>query len=543
MDNESNTPNQIITPSNLDNSPENKPFTINQENKPKKSKKIKLLIASVLVIAVAGASAAAFLTMKKEDKPELVKKDIPVLKYALQSDGLNIDLPIANIDLDTTGLLYQTHEGLVSWDNETNFAPAIAKSWSSPNSTTWEFVIESNRLFNTGAKITPEAIKASIDAYIALDPQLPAIQTIDKVEAVGNDKIKITTKTPDAILLNRLAILFIYDTKYEKGKAWQSGSGAYTLKDSSTLDNDNLALSAVDSHPKGRPYVREIQVTNLSTIKDAKEELNKGTFDLQTDGPTSEAESKKISNYTLNLKKASGAYSLRLNNRDGKILSNKKVRQAIAYGLDMQKVIDADSGLAGTRASQIVSDLIPGFNPAIKAIDADVDKAKSLLTEAGYKNEPIKVGYFAGRQDKPMIEIINQLKAIGINVETETKDNGGDFVEAIMNNAYDIVSASSLTNYGDLSDIASDVGGKNSYVPNYYNPEVDEALDKASTVFEPQERLVELQKISKLIADDYGVIPIRYSLYPTYHRNTIVIGDNDFPSESFGIYFYNIYGK
>jgi len=509
-----------------------------------KSGKKKGIAALAVALIVAALGYGLWMVTKDDKVVVVVKKDVPVLKYGVLSDALNLELPYESADEDTLQLYRQTHEGLVAWSEETNLVPALAKSWTSPNDTTWEFVLDSGRTFHTGKAVTPEAVKASIEAFINLDPELPGVQTISSVTAEGTDKVKIVTKAPDATLLNRLASLPIFDTTYEKGQSWNSGSGAYKLKEASEVTENSLTLTADDSYHLGRPYVREVQVTNLNAEEDLPALLKDGSIDVSTDGPVDEATAKSYTAYSFVTKKGSGAYSLRLNTiKSGGVFSNKTVRQAVALGIDTAKIREADKSLTGASANQLVPETIPGYNPAIKDVTPDVAKAKQLLADAGYTNKVVTVGYFAGRQDAAMLEVIRQLKELGFNVQAATKDSGADFITAINDGAYDMISTTSLSNINDLSDVAADVGGKNSYTPMYYNAEIDTKLAAANAIFDASKRLVELQGISKFIVEDYGFIPIRYTLYPLYVKSNLETGKNDIPTISFGAYFYKVYGK
>jgi len=538
------TPN-VITPGGA---PQTGPAQPSQNQAPqasnKKSNKKKGVVFLAIALIAAALGYGLWVVTKDDKVVVVVKKDVPVVKYGVQSDALNLELPYESADEDTLQLYRQTHEGLVAWSQETSIVPSLAKSWTSPNDTTWEFVLDSDRTFHTGKAVTPEAVKASIEAFIKLDPELPSVQTIASVTAEGTDKVKIVTKAPDATLLNRLASLPVFDTTYEKGQSWNSGSGAYKLKEGTEATENSLTLTADETYHLGKPYVKEVQVTNLNAEEDPSAQLKDGSLDISTSGPVDDATAKSYSAYNFVTKKGSGAYSLRLNTikTDG-VFSNKTIRQAVAIGLDTAKIREADKNLTGVPANQLVPETIPGHNPDIKDVTTDVAKAKQLLKDAGYTNKVVTVGYFAGVQDGPMLEVARQLKELGFNVQTATKDSGADFIGAINDGAYDVVANTSLSNINDLSDVAADVGGKNAYIQMYYNPEIDTKLAAANAIFDNSKRLVELQEISKFIVDDYGFIPVRYTLYPLYVKSNLETGKDDLPTVSFGAYFYKVYGK
>lgn len=518
--------------------------------KPPKKKKSWLVVLIVLLAVGLVGGAAYMLLGSKSDTGDStaseVKNDIPLLKMGISSDSLNVDLPFDSLSDDTLQLFQQTHEGLVSWSNLTNIVPALAKSWTTDTTgTTWVFTIDTSRKFHTGKPVTPEAIKASIDAFIALDAELPTVLTIDKVTVKGTDAVEIVTKTPDATLLNRLASMPIYDTEYPEGQAWASGTGAFTLKKDTVPTDTTLMLVADDNYRLGRPYVREIEVTSLGTYEDAQKMLQDGTLDIATYGPSDEATVSSLSaNYTYTPMKGTGSYALRFNTiRDGALFKEAKLREAVAYVIDNDKIIAADENQPGVPTNQIVPETIPGYNPNLPTITPDLTKAKTLMTEGKYTNQVVKVGYFKGVQDAPMLEVVRQLKEAGFNVQESFKESGREFAGAIEAGEYDIISASSLSSINDLTDVAADMGSSSSYTPMYFDPTVDTMISEANATFDPAARLAKLQDISKFFADQHGVIPVRVSTYPNYVKKTIVTGSMDLLTPSNPYYLYKIYGK
>jgi ABC-type transport system substrate-binding protein len=62
---------------------------------------------------------------------------------------------------------------------------------------------------------------------------------------------------------------------------------------------------------------------------------------------------------------------------------NLKVRQALNYAIDKQRIVQLLNGRA-TTANQILPPLMPGYDAAYTGYEYDPDKAKALLTEAGF---------------------------------------------------------------------------------------------------------------------------------------------------------------
>jgi peptide/nickel transport system substrate-binding protein len=69
---------------------------------------------------------------------------------------------------------------------------------------------------------------------------------------------------------------------------------------------------------------------------------------------------------------------------EGNPFLDLRVRQAFAHAIDAQAIIDRVMQGQATLATQYAMDRVNGYNPALTRLEYDVEKAKSLLTEAGY---------------------------------------------------------------------------------------------------------------------------------------------------------------
>lgn len=67
-------------------------------------------------------------------------------------------------------------------------------------------------------------------------------------------------------------------------------------------------------------------------------------------------------------------------------LSDKRVRQAIAHVVDVDEIINSVINSPLKRISTIVLPDMPGYDDSLKPVQLDIDKAKSLLAAAGWKD-------------------------------------------------------------------------------------------------------------------------------------------------------------
>src|ERR1043166_4562058 len=64
--------------------------------------------------------------------------------------------------------------------------------------------------------------------------------------------------------------------------------------------------------------------------------------------------------------------------------SDKRVRQAIAYAIDVDELIKTVLDRKGVRVATMLPSMHCGYDPSLKPIKQDVAKAKKLLAESGH---------------------------------------------------------------------------------------------------------------------------------------------------------------
>ena len=129
--------------------------------------------------------------------------------------------------------------------------------------------------------------------------------------------------------------------------------------------------------------------------------------------------------YVQNVRHANAVQLLALNNEFGPF-KDVRVRQAVAYAVDPDEIIETVSYGLGTKAGTPV---IPGlekyFDDELTDVyDVDVDKAKALLKEAGQENLSFTIRVPSNYQvhvDTAQV-ISNQLAKAGITVDIESVD-------------------------------------------------------------------------------------------------------------------------
>ena len=113
-------------------------------------------------------------------------------------------------------------------------------------------------------------------------------------------------------------------------------------------------------------------------------------------------------------------------------LQDVKVREAISYAIDKDALISQVMPAGTQKATQFMPEVVNGYNKSVKTYDYDVEKAKSLLAEAGYDesnpltldfNYPVNVSRpYMPTPEQTFTVLASQLEEAGIKVNPITNE-------------------------------------------------------------------------------------------------------------------------
>ena len=162
------------------------------------------------------------------------------------------------------------------------------------------------------------------------------------------------------------------------------------------INGESVQFVANEKYYKGRPKLDKVvvQVVPSSSISEA---LKVGKYDIATPFPTNQFDSvKNLSNVSV-LGRPEMAYSYigfklgtfdtskKINVYDESSKMNEsKLRQAIAYGMDIETVTEVIYQGLYKRANSLIPPVFSFHDASLKGYYYDVNKAKVLLDEAGY---------------------------------------------------------------------------------------------------------------------------------------------------------------
>ncbi|WP_420962453.1 ABC transporter substrate-binding protein [Brucella sp. IR073] len=306
--------------------------------------------------------------------------------------------PIDTFFVQWAAVATNIFDGLTWRGPDLKVAPGLAESWEElDNGKRIRFKLRQGVKFHNGEPFDAEAVKFTFDRLLGTEgskgPQRSNYTAIDTVEIIDPYTVDMKLKTPDPVLLTKLAGYgaMIVPPKYikEKGEDYFNlnpvGTGPFKFV--SYAPKVDIKLAANPDYWGGAPKLSELEYRFIAEPATAVAELQAGRVDLVIPPTIPIGMIPVIQNDPkLEVLSIPGPTvdALRFNTRDG-ITADPRVRKAIIMAIDRATIVK--SILAG-QASEIASfqsALSFGYDPNLKPLPYDPDGAKKLLAEAGVK--------------------------------------------------------------------------------------------------------------------------------------------------------------
>lgn len=216
---------------------------------------------------------------------------------------------------------------------------------------------------------------------------------IKQIKALDANTVEFDLCQPDVAFLSKIAVnSFAIQQKDWLAKALADGSyldqpngtGPYTLQE--WVKGDHMTFAANPNYWGTAPVAPTAILRWSTEAAQRLTELQAGTVD-GIDNPGADDFAKIQADSTLKLDPREGlnVFYLGMNVLD-KPWDNEKVRQAIAIGIDRQRLVDNFYPPGSTVATHFVPCAIPGGCEGPEWPAYDPVKAKQLLADAGYPN-------------------------------------------------------------------------------------------------------------------------------------------------------------
>jgi len=421
----------------------------------------------------------------------------------------------------------------IRFDDKWNPQPYLAESWeTSADGKSITLHLVKNATFHDGKPITSADVAFSVQTvkdnhpFKTMFAPVTSVETPDAHTAI----INFSAPHPAALLAMSGALLPILpkhvygdgqDAKKHPANSKPVGSGPFMLAEFKPGEHVILKKNP-NFFIKDRPYLDRIIIKNYKDVTSMVLAMDKGEIDMLPflTGTRNLARLKKNPNLTVTDKgyAAVGPLNWLAFNTTNDKFKDKRVRQAIAYAIDRKFIVNAlHSGFSKVATGPVVLGS-PFGAPDVNAYDLDLDKAKALLDEAGFKAGADGVRFkvdldfipaFAEMQKTVAEYIKPQLKKVGIIVSLRSSPDFPSWAKRVGGHEFEMT-MDIVFNWGDpvigvhrtyiCSNIKKGVIWSNTQ--SYCNKEVDRLLAAAGTELDLAKRVELYRKAQAIIVDE-----------------------------------------
>jgi peptide/nickel transport system substrate-binding protein len=432
-------------------------------------------------------------------------------------------------------VMSNVYENLLYWDDKTlDVYPGLAQSYEvSPDGTAYTFKLRQGVKFHDGTEMDADAVKFSYsrvldpeDEFYKLGQPFPLMDfwygAIDPKQTIVQDKYTVTLKlkqpfSPLEGYLAWPAASIVSPTAVRKyGAAFRENPvGTGPFKFVAWDHNQKVTFNRFDDYWGPKPSLDTIVFRPLVEQQTRYTELIAGNIDLAYDLPPDNLAQVKADPRVQYIETPLGHVWFLVLNTTGGPTKDVRVRQALAYAIDKQAIINDILKGTGVPATGPVPSVIDyAYNKNVQAYDYDPDKAKQLLSDAGYPNGFTTKFWVtqsgSGMQSpQPMGEAIQAMFGqVGVQASIEVNEWGAylDKYAAGMPDDVGLAEMSWFTNDAqnipNLTLTCAGVSPKGYNSGRYCNDNYDATLKQFYSTVDKQQQAQVMYKVQDILAND-----------------------------------------
>ncbi|PLL29856.1 ABC transporter substrate-binding protein, partial [Klebsiella michiganensis] len=454
-----------------------------------------------------------------------LRKDTVVAGIAEPQGIFNPYFFVNGWDENVTNVIFSR---LIDWDSHGNLVPGLAESWTvSADNKVYTIKLRPNLTFSDGSPLTAEDVAFTLT--VLLDPKYDGDTDITlaniaggadykagKADSVSGLKVidpltlQVTTTQPGATTLAKIGGPVLsrayYGKDYQRGNldylrtlhGKPLGNGPYVYD--KYIPGQEIRFHANSHFYRGTPPTPRFiyRVTNPSTNFQLFQ-TGETDYDAFTSRPDDIEQLKMLGFANINLYGSSDYSQVEFNVRRP-ALKDVKVRQALIYGLDRQKLIDVVYQGYGKVAIEPIAPISWAWNAdGVNPYHYDPAQAKKLLDEAGWKPGPDGIRVKEGKRleltllvskkvlNDALIPIAKEnWQQIGVLLKPQVVDFNALMAQRKSGN-YDLASFSTST-LNDPHDGVWDFYSAEAKESGYNNPQVDKLITEGNSVLDVEKR-------------------------------------------------------
>lgn len=480
--------------------------------------------------------------------------DKKVIRFNMSSGLISLD-PAFSKDQTTMWMCNQLYNGLVQLDDSLRVLPAIAKSYFiSEDGLQYTFILRDDVFFHDhpifedgkGRKVVADDFVYSFNRIVDAQVASPGawlfngkISDSNPFKALNDSTFVMNLKIPFRPMLSLLTLQYCSVVPKEivdhYGKDFRNiaiGTGPFQLvkwqeqvalvfkKNENYFEQDSLGVRL--------PYIDGVRVSFLIDRGVEFLQFLQGGFDFVVGIDKSfrdkavDAKGELKQQLVGQIEMIRTPYvnteylGISMKNLQNESLSNKKVRQAINYAIDREKLITyLRNGIGIPAYHGIIPKGVNGFDASVKGYDYQPERSKQLLEEAGYPG-----GKGLGEiilHSNPMYQdlteyIAKNLEDVGFQIKVQLAP--GSFLrESMAKNTVDFFRASWIGDYPDAENFLALFYSQNTAPPNYTffkNEKFDQLYLEAMSAKTDEEAFKLYAQLDQIMLNEAPIVPLFY---------------------------------
>lgn len=385
------------------------------------------VIAPTAALAPASTTSAASAVSGAPTSSAGTPKKGGVLRYGLSTDPSNFEPHISTgaASSDVKIMVYST---LIAYDTQGQLTGDLAESFGWPDPKTFEVKLRQGVQFHNGDTLTPDDVIFTFQRI--KDPKTaasnaPYFADVETIEAGSNNVVRFRLKQPNATLpyaiadASSLIVSKKWITSGVDPKTTMMGTGPFKFVERKPGVSITLTRNPHYFLPN-LPYLDGITFQPMADDNARVTALRSGSVDFIDYVPYTQMDTiQKSPNLVFKSDKVLGfgwlAFVV-----DKKPVDDVRIRQAFAYGMDRQKMVDvAFSGHGAPITGGIIPKGWVGYSPDLEGTyKVNYDKAKQLLQAASvptFNTDVLTTSSYSVIQ-RPALAAQAELKNANINV-------------------------------------------------------------------------------------------------------------------------------
>lgn len=396
----------------------------------------------------------------------------------------------------TREVLFNIFEGLMKASPDGGVTPAVASDYEvSPDGLTYTFILREGVKFHNGDPVTTEDVIYSLERCAGSEndgvPLISAFSNVTGITAPDDSHVVVTLAEANLEFINSMAAYIIPKGSGETITSQPIGTGPFKFV--SYTPQDNLVMERFDEYWGEGAQIDKVTFKIILNTNSLVMGLKGGTLDLVIHLPNT-VRPEVEGSFTILQDTMKLVQALYINNAV-EPFDDVRVRQAMYYAIDVQKIIDfvCDGDGVATGTSMYPAHVNYFMPELAENYQQDVEKAKALLADAGYPDGftmTITVpSNYQQHIDTAQI-IAEDLKQVGITATLDVVEWDSWYNDVYKGREYETsvcgVAASDMTAREMLQRYTSD--HKKNFI-NFNSPEFDQAVADAMATLDLNEQI------------------------------------------------------